>query len=59
LTGVVSREALEKAVVARAPKGTEEINRKALETGIALAEQLLPVMAPETQTSPNASIRYF
>jgi 2-oxoglutarate ferredoxin oxidoreductase subunit gamma len=33
LTGVVSKEALEKAVAARAPKGTEEMNRKALEAG--------------------------
>ena len=30
LTGVVSREAIEKAVTARAPRGTEEMNRKAL-----------------------------
>jgi 2-oxoglutarate ferredoxin oxidoreductase subunit gamma len=40
MTGIVSQEALEKAVVARAPKGTEEMNRKALEAGVALAEQL-------------------
>lgn len=33
LTGVVSREAIEKAVTARAPRGTEEMNRKALEAG--------------------------
>ena len=38
LTGVVSREALAKAVVARAPKGTEALNRLALETGFALAD---------------------
>lgn len=35
LTGVVSREAIEKAVLARAPKGTEEMNRRALEAGFA------------------------
>ena len=40
LTGVVSHEALEKAVVARAPKGTEEMNRKALAAGFAAAEKL-------------------
>ncbi len=37
LTDVVSREAIEKAVTARAPKGTEEMNRKALEAGFAAA----------------------
>jgi 2-oxoglutarate ferredoxin oxidoreductase subunit gamma len=40
LTHVVEREAIEKAVVARAPKGTEEINRKALCTGFSIADQL-------------------
>ena len=38
LTNVVSREAIEKAVAARAPKGTEEMNRKALQAGFAAAE---------------------
>ncbi len=38
LTGVVSRPALEKAVAARAPKGTEDMNRRALEAGYAAAE---------------------
>ena len=37
LTGVVSREAIEKAVTARAPRGTEEMNRKALEAGFEAA----------------------
>ncbi|MCA2000544.1 MAG: 2-oxoacid:acceptor oxidoreductase family protein [Chloroflexi bacterium] len=40
LTGAVSREAVEKAVIARAPKGTEEMNRKALEAGFAAAEKI-------------------
>ena len=39
LTGVVSRKAIEKAVAARAPKGTEEMNRKALEAGFAAAKE--------------------
>jgi len=39
LTSVVSKQAIEKAVTARAPKGTEEMNRKALEAGFAAAEQ--------------------
>ncbi len=40
LTQVVSRQAIEQAVFARAPKGTEEINRSALEAGFAVAERL-------------------
>jgi 2-oxoglutarate ferredoxin oxidoreductase subunit gamma len=41
LTGVVSREAIEKAVAARAPKGTEAINQKALNTGFVEAQKHL------------------
>jgi 2-oxoglutarate ferredoxin oxidoreductase subunit gamma len=40
LTNLVSRDAIEKAVIARAPKGTEEMNRKALQAGFAAAEQV-------------------
>jgi 2-oxoglutarate ferredoxin oxidoreductase subunit gamma len=40
MTGVVSREALEKAIIARAPRGTEEMNHKALEAGFAAAEKV-------------------
>lgn len=40
LSGVVSRKAIEQAVAARAPKGTEEMNRKALEAGFAVAQQV-------------------
>ncbi|MCS6906313.1 MAG: 2-oxoacid:acceptor oxidoreductase family protein [Anaerolineales bacterium] len=43
LTGVVSREAIEKAILARAPKGSEEMNCKALARGFAEAEALLAV----------------
>lgn len=35
LSGVVSKEAIEKAVLARVPKGTEEMNLKALNAGFA------------------------
>jgi 2-oxoglutarate ferredoxin oxidoreductase subunit gamma len=38
VTGIVSRESIEKAVLARAPKGTEEMNRAALAAGFSLAE---------------------
>jgi len=40
LTGLVSRQALEKAILARAPRGTEEMNHKALEAGFAAAEEV-------------------
>lgn len=41
LTGIVSKEALEKAVAARAPKGTEELNLKALGLGYQAGRELL------------------
>ena len=41
LTQVVSREAIEKAVTARAPKGTAQLNHQALAAGFAAAEHLL------------------
>lgn len=44
LTCIVSREAIEKAVTARAPKGTDEMNRKALQAGFAAAEQVRAAM---------------
>ncbi len=40
LTGVVSRQALEKAIIARAPHGTEEMNHKALDAGFAAADKV-------------------
>ncbi len=40
LTGVVSAGALEKAVTARAPRGTEDMNRRALEAGFEAARQV-------------------
>jgi len=41
LTKVVSREAIEKAILARAPKGTEEMNRAALKAGFEAAEKVI------------------
>ncbi|MFH1728071.1 MAG: 2-oxoacid:acceptor oxidoreductase family protein [Pseudomonadota bacterium] len=38
ITGIVSETAIRKAVLARVPKGSEELNRKALEFGIELAK---------------------
>jgi 2-oxoglutarate ferredoxin oxidoreductase subunit gamma len=40
LTGVVSRDALEKSVAHRVPKGTEELNLRAVAAGFAEAERL-------------------
>lgn len=40
LTNVVSRDALRQSVVARAPKGTEELNVKALEAGFEVAQDI-------------------
>jgi 2-oxoglutarate ferredoxin oxidoreductase subunit gamma len=40
LTGVVSRQAIEAAVAARAPRGTAELNLKALAAGLEEAERL-------------------
>lgn len=38
-TGIVTEESIKKAVLKRVPKGTEEINLKALETGWEMAEK--------------------
>lgn len=38
ITGVVSQEALVKAVLARVPKGTEQVNEKAIELGMNLVK---------------------
>jgi len=41
ITGVVERDSLEKAVLARIPRGTEELNLKALQAGYRAAEEAL------------------
>lgn len=41
ITGIVSRKALTEALLSRIPKGTEELNRKALDLGWQLAEKVL------------------
>jgi len=40
LSKVVTREGLEKAILDRVPKGTEALNRRALEAGFGLVETL-------------------
>ena len=43
LTGVISREAITEAVLRRVPKGTEDLNRKALAAGFEAAEEVAGV----------------
>ncbi len=45
LTGVVSHQAIEKAVLARVPKAFLELNKKALHAGFEKAKELKPVEA--------------
>ena len=40
LTGIVSAESLEAAILSRIPKGTEELNKLALQKGYELANQM-------------------
>ena len=47
LTGAVSLESLTAAVLARVPKGTEDLNRRALAAGVAAAKVGGRVSAPE------------
>ncbi|MBU2467719.1 MAG: 2-oxoacid:acceptor oxidoreductase family protein [Proteobacteria bacterium] len=54
LSGVVSRRALEKALLARVPKGTESLNKKALSEGMKLAKDFkssspLPSQEPSAE----------
>lgn len=46
LSEIVSREAVEKAVLARAPKGTEQMNRAALAAGLGAADRLRAAQGP-------------
>ena len=40
ITGCISATALEQAVLSRVPKGTEELNKKALAAGVAMAKRV-------------------
>lgn len=48
LTGLISRQALEKAVADRVPAGTEEINLKALAAGFAEAQRVVREQGEQT-----------
>jgi 2-oxoglutarate ferredoxin oxidoreductase subunit gamma len=43
LTSIVSRKAIEAAVLARVPKGTEALNKDALQAGMAAAKQIAKI----------------
>jgi 2-oxoglutarate ferredoxin oxidoreductase subunit gamma len=47
LTGAVSLQSLEAAILARVPKGSEDLNRRALAAGVAAAKAAGTVSAPE------------
>ena len=49
LSRVVTREGLERAVLDRVPKGTEALNRRALEAGFDLAEALAAASGQEAR----------
>ncbi|MBZ5540039.1 MAG: 2-oxoacid:acceptor oxidoreductase family protein [Acidobacteriia bacterium] len=44
LSGLIPREALQKALLERIPKGTEQINQRALEAGYGLTGALTPAL---------------
>jgi 2-oxoglutarate ferredoxin oxidoreductase subunit gamma len=50
LTSVVSPRAIEAAVLARVPKGTEKLNRDALKAGMAAARKVKKAAGPATTT---------
>ena len=56
MTGVVSMKALEKALLARVPKGTEALNKKALSMGAKLARDYAKEVRPESLTPSAADL---
>lgn len=51
ISGVVAVDSLEKAVLARVPAGTEELNRRALAAGVAAAVEFLRGRSPQCMDS--------
>ena len=51
---IVDPGSLKKAVLDSVPKGTEELNAKALDAGISLAKEYLKSKAPEKKTAKGA-----
>jgi 2-oxoglutarate ferredoxin oxidoreductase subunit gamma len=56
LTGAVSLESLEAAVLARVPKGSEDLNRQALAAGVAAAEAAGAVSAAEASREESGAL---
>ncbi|MDY6838993.1 MAG: 2-oxoacid:acceptor oxidoreductase family protein [Thermodesulfobacteriota bacterium] len=56
LTEIVSPKALESAVMARAPKGTEEMNRRAFQAGIKAAQKVDLASLPPTVTPQEEEV---
>ena len=56
LTGAVSLESLTTAVLARVPKGTEDLNRQALAAGVAAAKAAGTVSLPEEAGEKSESM---
>ncbi len=50
LTPVVTSRAIESAVLARVPKGTEKLNHDALKTGMAAAKKVMKNIVPQTNS---------
>lgn len=56
ITNLVSRKSLEKALMARVPKGTEALNKKALNLGAKLAKEYEEIAEPEMPEPSAADI---
>jgi 2-oxoglutarate ferredoxin oxidoreductase subunit gamma len=55
-TGIVSRESLQAACLARIPSGTEKLNQKAFEEGILAAEKILKTLVFEEPSEDSDQI---
>ncbi len=55
ISGLVTRKALEKALLARVPAGTETLNKKALGMGERAAQKLLAKVGPSTRAHVSAA----
>ncbi len=53
ITGIVSRRSVEKALLARVPRGTEDLNKKALNLGVRLAREHRPTEPPLPEEKPE------
>jgi 2-oxoglutarate ferredoxin oxidoreductase subunit gamma len=56
LTGAVSLPSLEAAVLARVPKGTEDLNRRALAAGVNAAKESGPVSVQEDSEEKSEAV---